>query len=399
MARQKKNGKKRREKGDGSVYPRKNRAGKVIGYVGAYRVPGESGEKKRRTVYARTRKEAKDLLAAAIAGAGEEDGGETSPATTPKVSEYLHSWLSESRSSLKVLSYGRYELSVRRHLAPAFSDVTLSSLSPSLIQRFYQSKLEKGLSPRSVIHLHEALRRALNRAVALGLLATNPCAGVQLPRAPRTTMQPFTREEAVRFLRAVRGSRFEALFVLAITTGMRRGELLGLRWQDVDLERARVRVSRSYVAWSSRGGGDTYVEPKSAGSRRAIDLTPTAVEALSRHERRTKGSGLWGQDRPVFSSGSGDTPVNPGNLTSRHFKPILGRAGLPDIRFHDLRHTCATLLLGQGVHPKYVQTLLGHATIAMTLDLYSHWMPSMGRQAASAMDDALGSPEDEDDRG
>ncbi len=401
MAREEKNGKRRREKGDGSVYPRKNRAGKVIGYVGAYWVTGESGDsgkKKRRTVYAGTRKEAKDLLAAAIAGADEDDGGKPSPATTPKVSEYLHSWLAESRSSLKVLSYSRYELSVRRHLAPAFSDVSLTALSPSHIQSFYQSKLQTGLSPRSVIHLHEALRRALNRAVALGLLATNPCAGVQLPRAPKTIMQPFTREEAVRFLRAVGGSRFEALFVLAVTTGMRRGELLGLRWKDVDFDGAIIRVSRSYVAWSSRGGGDTYVEPKSAGSRRAIDLTPTAVEALSRHEHKMKESGLWGQDRPVFSSESGDTPVNPGNLTSRHFKPILGRAGLPDIRFHDLRHTCATLLLSQGVHPKYVQALLGHATIAMTLDLYSHWMPSMGRQAASAMDDALGSPGEEDAR-
>lgn len=387
---------KRRDKGDGSLYPRKNRKGEIIGWHGSY-YPGD-GERKR--VYAKTRKEAKDLLVAAIAeNLAKPDTEKTShetPTPTPlKVSEYLYSWLAECESALKVSSYRRYELSVRVHLAPALSDVGLTALSPAHIQDVYQSKLRDGLSPQSVVHLHEALRRALNRAVALGLIQRNPCASVQLPRAPRTVMQPLDKDEARRFLKAVRGTRFEALFVLAITTGMRQGELLGLRWQDLDLEHARVRVSRSYVAWSARGRGATFVEPKSSGSRRLIDLTPTAVAALSRHEREMRESGLHDADSPVFSSAATKlgTPVNPANLVSRYFKPILERAGLPDIRFHDLRHTCATLLLGQGVHPKYVQALLGHATIAMTLDLYSHWMPSMGRQAASAMDDALNTEE------
>lgn len=390
----------RRDKGDGSLYPRKNRNGEVIGWVGAYwvRESGESGTKKRRTVYANTRKEAKALLAEAISGNREEENRrQTAAVANLKVSEYLVSWLSEAEASLKVSSYRRYELSVRCHLYPAFSDVPLDRLSPSHIQSLYQSKLKDGLSPRSVIHLHEALRRALNRAVALGLISSNPCTGVQLPRAPRTVMEPLNREEARRFLRAVRGTKHEALFVLAITTGMRQGELLGLRWKDADLGDARVRVSRSYVAWSARGRGYTFVDPKSAGSRRAIDLTPTAVASLHRHEREMRESGLYGKECPVFSSASSGTPVNPANLVSRHFKPILERAGLANIRFHDLRHTCATLLLSQGVHPKYVQALLGHATIAMTLDLYSHWMPSMGRQAASAMDDALGDEPNEDE--
>lgn len=203
-------------------------------------------------------------------------------------------------------------------------------------------------------------------------------------------MQPLDRRQALRFLRGVRGSRFETLFVLAVTTGMRRGELLGLRWQDVDLDRDIIRVSRSYVAWHSRGRGDSYVEPKSAGSRRVVVLTPTAVESLSRHEDRTRESGLHGATLPVFSSASSaGTPINPGNLLSRHFKPILERAGLPDIRFHDLRHTCATLLLGEGVHPKIVQELLGHATIQLTLDTYSHYLPDMQEMAVDGMERAL----------
>ncbi len=390
-----KNG-RRRDKGDGAVYPRKNRKGKIIGYVGAYWVQSGAslGEKKRKTVYAKTKEDAKALLANAIAEAKLDApaslAGLSAETEDPKVSEYLSSWLSESEHSLKVSAYRRYELSVRCHLSPAFADVRLRALSPTHIQSLYQRKLRDGLSPRSVIHLHEALRRALNRAVALGLIPLNPCYGVEPPRAPRTAMRPLDGQQSRRFVEAVAklGTRWEALFVLAITTGMRQGELLGLRWQDVDLERARVRIGRSYVAWSARGRGFTFVEPKSSASRRVVALTPAASQSLCRHESVAKASGLHGLDLPVFSTAKG-TPVNPANLISRHFKPILERAGLPDIRFHDLRHTCATLLLGQGVHPKIVQELLGHASIQLTLDTYSHYLPDMQEKAVDAMQSAL----------
>lgn len=386
----------RRDNGDGSLYPRKNRAGKVIGWLGAYSIKSESGYRsptKRKRVYAKTRKPAKALLAEAISGnlANEEKGHQAATAGNLKVSEYLSSWLSESEGSLKVSSYRRYEVSVRCHISPAIGSVRLSMLSPAHIQSLYQAKLQDGLSPRSVIHLHEAFRRALNRAVALGLITRNPCDGVQPPRAPKTAMQPLDRAQAIRFLEAVRGTKHEALFTLAITTGMRQGELLGLRWADVDLGRARVRVSRSYVSWHSRGRGFTFVEPKSAGSRRVVALIPAASQPLHQHEERAKADGLHGATQPVFSTAQG-TPPNPANLISRHFKPLLERAGLPDIRFHDLRHTCATLLLGQGVHPKIVQELLGHASIQLTLDTYSHYLPDMQEKAVDAMQSALETP-------
>ena len=183
--------------------------------------------------------------------------------------------------------------------------------------------------------------------------------------------------------------------MLAITTGLRRGELLGLRWDDADLEGGTLRVGRALVR---EGGRYSLGETKTKRGRRRVNLTPRTVGVLKDHrkrqlEERMKLADLHEDHGLIFATNVGTpvgTPVNPENLVKRSFKPLLKKAELPEIRFHDLRHTCATLLLGRGVHPKLVQELLGHATIAMTLDTYSHYLPSMGDQAASAMGDALG---------
>ncbi len=216
---------------------------------------------------------------------------------------------------------------------------------------------------------------------------------MKAPRPAPEEMRPLSEDEARAFLETAKASddRFEPLYVLAITTGLRRGELLGLRWDDVDLERGKLRVGRALV----REGGQHIVgETKTRRGRRQVNLTPRTVNTLKAHrkrqlEERMRLSGLYKDHGLIFATGIG-TPVNPENLVNRSFKPLLKRASLPEIRFHDLRHTCATLLLGRGVHPKIVQELLGHATIAMTLDTYSHYIPSMGDQASGAMGDALG---------
>jgi integrase len=206
-------------------------------------------------------------------------------------------------------------------------------------------------------------------------------------------MRPLSEAEARTFLDAARGAgdRFEALYVLAVTTGLRRGELLGLRWDDADLDRGTLRVGRALVRV---GGRHVIGETKTRRGRRRINLTPRTVAALKAHrkrqlEQRVRLAGFYEDHGLIFSSENG-TPLNPENLVKRSFKPLLKKAGLPEIRFHDLRHTCATLLLGRSVHPKIVQELLGHATIAMTLDTYSHYLPSMGDQASGAMGDAFG---------
>jgi integrase len=199
-------------------------------------------------------------------------------------------------------------------------------------------------------------------------------------------MQALSADEARKLLEAAGEDRLEALYVLAIHTGMRQGELLALRWQDVDLENAVASVRRTLTR---SGGKVVFAEPKTKKSRRSIRLTPQAVEALRAHlKRQLRDIEILGdryQDQGlVFTTATG-APINPSNLRQRNFAQLLKRAGLPRIRFHDLRHTCATLLLSRGVHPKFVQELLGHATIAITLDTYSHVMPSMGDSTAKAM--------------
>lgn len=178
--------------------------------------------------------------------------------------------------------------------------------------------------------------------------------------------------------------------MLGITTGLRRGELLGLRWDDADLERGTLHVGRSLVRES---GSHKLGETTTRRGRRQVNLTPRAVAALKAHRKRkleesVKLAGLYEDGGLIFATNVG-TPLNPKNVVKRSFKPLLKRADLPEIRFHDLRHTCATLLMGRGVHPKLIQELLGHATIAMTLDTYSHYLPSTGDQVSGAMGDAF----------
>jgi integrase len=260
------------------------------------------------------------------------------------------------------------------------------------VRGLHREKLDADLAPATVRKIHSTLHKALSQAVSDGLVPRN-AADVKAPRPAPDEMHPLSEEEARTFLETAQasGDRFEALYVVAITTGLRRGELLGLRWKDADLERGTLRVGRALVR---EGGRHALGETKTKRGRRQVNLTPRTVSALKGHRKRQleetmRLAGLYKDHGLIFASTVG-TPVNPENLVKRSFKPLLKSGGLPEIRFHDLRHTCATLLLGQGVHPKIVQELLGHATIAMTLDTYSHYLPSMGDQASGAMGEALG---------
>ncbi len=216
---------------------------------------------------------------------------------------------------------------------------------------------------------------------------------VDLPKLVSEEVDALIPEEARAFLDAARGDRFEALYVVAVTTGMRRGELLGLRWSDVTLDGiATLRVARQLQRMRD-GSGLRFVAPK-GGKGRAIRLPPRTVEALKAHrahqaEEKLKAGPLYEDGALVFATEIG-TPLEPSNIDRRSFKPLLKKAGLHDIRFHDLRHTCATVLLSEGVNPKFVQELLGHADIKLTLGTYSHYLPSMGDQTANAMESALG---------
>jgi integrase len=256
------------------------------------------------------------------------------------------------------------------------------------LQRLYGNRQEVGLSAMSVRHLHAVLHRALGQATRWGLVARNVADLVTPPRAERHEMQTLSPEQARAFLEAAQGDRFAALYTLALSTGMRQGEMLALRWRDVDLEAGTIQVCGSLEQ-----GTLAIAEPKTAGSRRQVTLTRGAIEALRRHrvaqaEERLRAV-FWDSRGLVFSTEAG-TPVDVRNLIRRSFAPLLEKAGLPRIRFHDLRHTAATLLLGRGVHPKMVADLLGHTRISTTLDLYSHVTPAMQKEAVAVMDAVLG---------
>jgi integrase len=200
----------------------------------------------------------------------------------------------------------------------------------------------------------------------------------------------LTPEQVKMLLNAASGNRLEALYVLAVHTGLRQGELLGLKWDDIDLEAGALQVRRALI---TAKGGPRLAAPKTKGSRRRVSLTAAAAEALKGHLERQveeidRAGSLWQENGLVFASETG-APLDRRGITSRRFKPLLKRAGLPHFRFHDLRHTCATLLLTKNVNPKVVSEMLGHSSIAITLDTYPHVLPNMQDSAARALEEAL----------
>jgi integrase len=279
---------------------------------------------------------------------------------------------------------------VRLHISPALGRIALKSLSAAHVQGFYRDRLDSGLSPTTVQKIHAVLHKALDQAASWSLVPRNPTESVKAPRPAPEEIRPLNREQAKALLETARRERFEALYVLAVTTGLRQGELLGLKWEDVDLENSLIRVRRTLIRHRGRL---LLGEPKTKRSRRTVRLTEAAVQALKEHlarqiEQMERLGDLYEDQGLIFATQRG-TLVNPTNLRKRSFAPLLEKAGLLPIRFHDLRHTCATLLLSRNVNPKIVSEMLGHATIAITLDTYSHVLPTMQDSATRALEDAL----------
>jgi integrase len=377
---------KGRANGDGDVFPRKNNAGRITSYRGAY--VGLDG--KRRYVSGKTKEEARRNLRRVR---GDAERGLVFDADNLQVGEYLDRWLSDSvRDTVKATTFERYEQIARLHLKPSLGRVKLKGLTPAHVRGLYREKLEAGSSARTVRYMHTTLHKALKQAVMDGLIPRNATEAVTPPQSSREEMCPLTPEQAKLLLQVAHeaGDRLAALYVLAIHTGLRQGELLGLKWDDVNLEDGSLQVRRTLAITKN---GPVLTPPKTTGSRRSVKLTSKAIEALKRHLERQLGEidrigSLWSENGLIFASEKGE-PINRHNLTRRSFKPLLKRAGLPQIRFHDLRHTCATLLLTRNVNVKIVSEMLGHSTIAITLDTYSHVLPNMRDQAAAAMEEAL----------
>jgi integrase len=372
----------KRGNGEGSIYRRKD--GRWVGQYLVYTAAGP----KYRYLYGRTRADVSKKLTKAIA---DRDGGIVYDSRTLTVGEYMPRWIEDSvRDTVRRGTFVRYEQITRRHIVPTLGRTKLKNLNPAHVRGLYRQKLDEGLSPRTVQYVHVTLHKALKQAVTDGLIPRNVTETVKAPQVRREEIKPLTLEQVKALLCAARGDRLEALYVLAIHTGLRQGELLGLRWEDVDLETRTLQVKRTLITMK---GGPVLSAPKTKGSKRSVKLTQSAVEGLREHlerqlEDKVKVSGLWEENGLVFASEVGK-PLDRRDLTTRRFKPLLEQARLPQIRFHDLRHTCATLLLTKNVNPKIVSEMLGHATIAITLDTYSHVLPNMQEHAAKALEDAL----------
>jgi integrase len=366
-------GVKRRGYGEGSVYPRKD--GRWVSYI---RLP--DGRKKFFTG------SEKVVRARLLEAQRQAHAGQLVIGRDQSLSMYLERWLSDAvRHSVRPGTYEDYDLCVRR-LLPYLGRVRIRALAPEQIQHALGILLERGLAPRTVRQVHMVLRRALKQAVLWRIIPNNPSDAVKPPRADRKEMQTLNEDEIRRLLSVTKGTRQHALWALLATTGCRLGEALGLRWSDIDFKSSTATIRRSLQC--QRGIGLTFVEPKSARSRRTVPLPAETLAVLSEHQEsrdrdRREAAELWQETDLVFTTPIGG-PRNPRNL-SDPFHIALKRAGLPGVRIHDLRHSAATHLLVKHVHPKVVQDLLGHSTIAITLDTYSHVMPALAKEASSLM--------------
>ncbi|GER88894.1 site-specific integrase [Dictyobacter vulcani] len=370
----------RRIQGEGSVYQRKD--GRWVAVI-------TSEEGKKKFSYCKTQKEAlKELQLATQA----KMQGTLITTKDQKLSEFLTSWLTDTAQPiLRDKTYIRYCELVRLHIIPILGKVTLQKITPQHLQRLYKTKREEGYAPQTILHIHRFLHRAFNDAVKWNLMPRNVCNLIEGPRVPKKEMQVLSHEQAHSFLEAAQGDPLETLYILALSTGMRQGELLGLQWKDIHFDNGTLQVKRKIARISNKGF--VFSEPKTAKSRRNITLTATALESLKQHRRKQHEQRLavgpeWEEYDLVFCNMLG-RPIEVGNMTRRSFRPILKKAGLPIIRFHDLRHSCASLLLSLGVHPKVVQELLGHSQISITLDTYSHVLPSLQAEAAQRLDTLL----------
>ena len=371
---------KRRGRGEGSIFERDDGqwcASVTVGYT-------ETGKRRRRSVYGRTKAAVQEKLVRMQSASLDGMLGDTNRMT---VGKYLEHWLETSaKTTVRPTTYRRYEGIVRMYVNPHLGGVRLSQLQPSQVQALYTRLEGDGATPRTRAITHAVLHTALKQAMKWNFVVRNVCDAVTKPRAVRKEMRVLNADEVAVLFEAARSDRLSALYVLAITTGLRLGELLGLQWPDVDMRGLTLAVRRTLVDMSTKR---FVAEPKTSKGRRQVELPEMAITALRQHRERMLAEGItteW-----VFSDTLGGS-LRQTNVRRRSFEPLLARAKLPKIRFHDLRHTAATLLLQQGVHPKIVQERLGHSQIAMTLDTYSHVLPSMQRAAATKLDELFSAP-------
>lgn len=387
--------KQRRGRGEGSVtFNRTKRLWQASVQTGR----DENGKLKRIYVRAKRKEDVLERLRDLHNG---QASGNLAKTSRLRMSEYLDQWLEASaRPAIRSGTYQNYKGLIANKIRPFIGGYRLVDINALNIQSLFATLERRGESAYRRQQVHSLLFAALRNAVEHRLIAFNPCQAVRSPRLPSREMHFLNNLQAKTLLDAANGSRLYALFVLALATGMRQGEMFALKWSDIDLKKGILSIQRTVandygrVAVSSPSAVDSTNSPKTKSGRRRIDLPETATKALLQHKKKMLAEGHvnW-----VFCDASGGL-LRRSNFSRRQWKPLLTEANkkLPEgkripsrFRFHDLRHTAASLRLLQGDHPKVIQELLGHSKIAVTLDLYGHVMPSLQPASAKRMDRTL----------
>jgi integrase len=374
---------RRRGKGEGAVYRRSEDGRWVavldLGYV--------DGKRHRKTVYGKTKQEAlrnRKALERAL------ESGQDLTRRSTTVATYLIEWLAGKEvDGTRATTLTRYRSMINLHIVPAFGRIRIDQLRPAEIERFLTKKLSDGLAAATVRQIRALLNVAFHDAERLRLIATNP---VRLTRAPKPnpkTFAPLSPEEGRHLLEQLVDDRLFALYAVLLGLGLRRGEALGLKWADIDIDTRTLRVQRSLQRIN---GSLQETPPKSASSRRNLPLSEGLVAVLRQHQVRQHEERLalgpcWPQTDYVFTSTTG-TPIEPRNV-NRQWDQHRDALGRPDLRLHDLRHAAATLLLAAGTHPRVLMDILGHSQFSTTMNTYAHVMPPAKEQAAVAIDQAL----------
>ena len=300
---------------------------------------------------------------------------------TVTVGEFMSNYMETvGKQTLRPTTQIMYNSYLRTHIVPELGKIKLKDLRPDHLQTFYKQKLDQGLSKRTVQIIHGTIRRSLNQAVAWQLIPRNVCSLVHAPRPDKKPAAFYTKEQLNTLLDAVKGERWELIYILLVYGGFREGEVLGIHVEDCDMVNHIINVRHQVITVK---GGMIIGEPKTKTSRRAVTLPAVAYDALKVHlEQLQRNRGL------IFTTSSG-RPISPRNFI-RHFKKTVRDANLPDLTVHGIRHSHASLLLSAAVNPKIVQERLGHSSITLTLDTYSHVIPSLQQEAARKLDDLMG---------
>lgn len=365
---------KRRSRGEGTIKPLPNGTFKVrMSYVDG------QGKRHQPTAYFETKKAALNWLHEQH---DKHNKGQLADAGRRTVGGWLDEWLVLKKPQVEVRTYDVWESHVRLHLKPVLGRLPLAKLRPPHVARMYSTLEEQGVSPEMRKKVGTTLTMALADAVRMQYLAGNPAAAVKKPKASEPDIHPLDTDQVQLFLAATAADRLHALYVLALDTGMRQGELFGLHWPEIDFASGVVTIK--YSLEERDNGRHRLKEPKTKSSRRRIEVTPATIAALNIHRQQMLKAGLFRPDGPVFVDTEGNW-LRKSNVRRRSFDAALKRAGLPSIRFHDLRHTAATLMLLSGINVKAVAATLGHSKASTTLNIYAHKLPMMDKERVNAM--------------